>query len=197
MVNQLISPELENLSGMIETKLNVQETSKSEYELVMITEGQNLMLPTGAQPAKFETLNANLPAVVSVSKTTITKATLKNAIIKINDHAPVNLAGNYEEQADKKRFAIFLKQLKLGDLDTILQALNIDTLKEYRGAINVTALAVLDAKTETTSINAQADISDLRVSGEPAARQDSPLRFKADTLIYNAAADYISLKTTA
>jgi len=103
-------------------------------------------------------------------------------------------SSDLDQTPDKKRFAIFLKQLELSDLDTILQTLNIDAMKAYRGSVNVTAQGVLDTQTETTTINALANIEDLRVSDEYVNSQNEPLSFRADGLAYNAAAESISLK---
>jgi len=194
MLNQLTSPEIENLGGVVEAKFNINETSPGEYSLVMSAEGKKLLLPAGTESARFDTLNANFPVDISVRETTITNAVMKNAVIEINDHTPVNLAGSYDQTPDKKRFAIFLKQLELSDLDTILQTLNIDAMKAYRGSVNVTAQGVLDTQTETTTINALANIEDLRVSDEYVNSQNEPLSFRADGLAYNAAAESISLK---
>ncbi len=194
MVNQLAESEVKNLAGMIDAKFQVSETSKGEYGLAMVLEGKDILLPAGEKTARFDTFNATLPAAVSVQKTTVTKATLKNATVTINGHAPVSLAGSYEESADKRSFAVLLKQLELGDLDAVLQTLGIETLKDYRGSVDVSAQARMDTQAETTSLNADANIENLRVSDQPVNNQDAPLSFHAKNLVYNAATQDVSLK---
>ena len=193
MLNQLISPELENLEGVIDAKFNIIETSPGEYTLAILTEGTNLLFPAGAEAARFDSLKANFPADISIHERTLTHAILKNTVIEINDYAPISLKGSYDKTADKKSFALFLKQLELGNLDAILQNLNIDKLKDYRGSVDVTARGVVDAKTEDASLSAQASIKKLRVLGALVDERDAPLNFKMENLVYNPAAKSFSL----